>query len=153
MSLIARIKAGLDAARKERNDPDKVKLLSALSGEAERVGKDSSNRATSAAETVAATRKFVKNAEVATAELGEARRGRSDSVTESYLRLESATDVPRQSVSFWRTVGGGWGARAGLGLNAFADTVEAAVAAAVQSAILEEAARRKERAMTGNGTR
>jgi len=90
MSLIARIRADLNAARKERNDPDKVKLLSTLAGEAERVGKDSGNRETTDAEALAVVRKFVKNAEMTAGELAKAGRDaaavrREIGILEGYL--------------------------------------------------------------------
>ncbi len=66
------------------------------------------------------------------------------SVLESYDRLAEETGRPCYSITFWRTVDGRWGAQAGLGGNAFGDTVEAAIEASVANAIAAQAARRAE---------
>lgn len=99
MSLIARIRADLNAARKERKDPDKVKLLSTLAGEAERVGKDSGNRETTDPEAVGVVRKFIKNAEMTAAELTKA--GRDDSAVRREIEILEAylpAGVPESEV-------------------------------------------------------
>lgn len=63
-------------------------------------------------------------------------------VLESYERLAEETERPCYSVSFWKTVSGRWGARAGLGHTAFGDTIESAIEAAVTSAITVQNERR-----------
>ena len=63
---------------------------------------------------------------------------------ESYDRLAQETGRPCYSITFWRTVDGRWGAQAGLGDNAFGDTVEAAIEASVDNAVATQAERRAE---------
>lgn len=74
MNLIAKIRADLNAARKQRDDKERIMLLSTLVGEAERVGKDAGNRETTDAEATAVVRRFVKNAEQAVADMEKAGR-------------------------------------------------------------------------------
>lgn len=62
-------------------------------------------------------------------------------IADSYTRLAEETGRPCYSVTFWRTVNGRWGARAGLGTMEFGDTVEAAIEAAVTNAIAAQASR------------
>ncbi|TPM39627.1 hypothetical protein [Mesorhizobium sp. B2-3-4] len=56
-------------------------------------------------------------------------------IVNSYARLADETRRPCYSITFWHTVDGRWGARAGLGSHEFGDTVDAAIDAAVTNAI------------------
>lgn len=71
MSLIEKIKQDQVAAR-VRRDSITANLLTTLIGEAEMVGKNSGNRASTDAEVVAVIKKFVKNAEETLAALKKA---------------------------------------------------------------------------------
>lgn len=61
-------------------------------------------------------------------------------VHDSYARLSEETKR-QYSITFWRTVNGFWGARAGLGDHAFGPTIERAIEAAVTNAIAAQKAR------------
>ena len=71
MSLIEKIKQDQVAAR-VRRDGITANLLTTLIGEAEMVGKNAGNRASTDAEVVAVIKKFVKNAEETLAALKKA---------------------------------------------------------------------------------
>ena len=71
MSLIEKIKQDQVAAR-VRRDSITANLLTTLIGEAEMVGKNAGNRASTDAEVVAVIKKFVKNAEETLAALKKA---------------------------------------------------------------------------------
>lgn len=58
-------------------------------------------------------------------------------IEDQYKRLTSATGVPCLSITFWRTVTGNWGARAGLGQSQFALTMFHAIERAVDDGIAE----------------
>lgn len=73
MSLIEKIKQDQVAARINRNSLA-ANLLTTLIGEAEMVGKNAGNRASTDAEVVAVIKKFIKNAEETLDALVKARR-------------------------------------------------------------------------------
>ena len=78
-----------------------------------------------------------------------------NTIVEEYERLARRTARPCYSVTFWRTTDGSWGARAGLGGNAFADKLEDAIGCAVDNGIVEqdrrnEAARVDQQAVDGS---
>lgn len=62
-TLRGTIKDDYLAARKARNDTVRINLLSTLSSEIAKIGKDAGNRVTTDEEALAVIRKFVKNAE------------------------------------------------------------------------------------------
>lgn len=57
-------------------------------------------------------------------------------IYESYQLMAAETGKPCYSVTFWRTVDGRWGARAGLGINQFGATIEDAIEEAIKNAIV-----------------
>jgi hypothetical protein len=67
-------------------------------------------------------------------------------IVDSYARLAKETNRPCYSVSFWATVDGRWGARAGVGTHEFGDTIEDAIEAAVTNAIKAQERRAREQA-------
>lgn len=56
-------------------------------------------------------------------------------VQDSYDRLARETSRPCYSVTFWRTVNGFWGARAGIGTTEFGPTIDHAIMLAVDNAV------------------
>lgn len=64
-----------------------------------------------------------------------------NAIEDHYDRMASETQRPCYSVTFWRTIGGGWGARAGLGHTVFRAELDAVIGAAVDDAISEQAKR------------
>lgn len=66
-------------------------------------------------------------------------------IEDHYRRLTDETRVPCPSVTFWRTVDGNWGARAGLGERVFAMTLDAAIREAVNEGIYEKQRRDREK--------
>ena len=74
MSLIAKIKDDLVAARKARTDSIRIALLTTLASEIANFGKNEGNRETRDEEALAVLRKFVKNADLTLANLVNAGR-------------------------------------------------------------------------------
>jgi hypothetical protein len=66
-----------------------------------------------------------------------------NTILDNYERLAYRTDRPCYSVTFWRTQGGDWGARAGLGTHEFGASIEEAIDKAVSNAIEAQEERKR----------
>ena len=104
--LLAQLKADALSARK-RHDTALAALLTTLVAEAERVGKDDGNRASTDAEVVATLKKFIKNAEETlrhTKEVARAMKIEAERETLlAYLPAQASDQEIYALVSAWAT--------------------------------------------------